>query len=195
MINKCWELGSFCSAFIHRSQCRVHNLCTLTCLFIFQTTVLASAYPRHYSRPWLFEESLPPFACGWLPTQLPESAGQVTSFRPFVCCIRRVKLSTGFRGGEPWSPSQTPSPYPVPFWSSLLIRVGLFPITMVQFVRVPTRRYLLASVAQSDSKLTCFSSRFPRLMTSRPQRDDAFPRSQGVGDFTQHRTVSCQGSG
>jgi hypothetical protein len=81
LINKRWELGSFCSAFIHRSQCRVHNLCTLTCFFIFQTTVLASAYPRHYSRPWLLEESLPPFACGWLPTQLPESAGQVTSFQ------------------------------------------------------------------------------------------------------------------
>jgi hypothetical protein len=66
---------------------------------------------------------------------------------------------------------------------------------MVQFVRVPTHRYLLAGVAQLDSELTRFSSRFPRLMTSRPQRDDTFPRSLGVGDFTQHRTVSCQGSG
>ena len=66
---------------------------------------------------------------------------------------------------------------------------------MVKPVRVPTLRHRLAGVAQLDSELTRFSSRFPRLMTSRPQGDDAFPSSLGGGDFTHHRTVSCQGSG
>jgi len=66
---------------------------------------------------------------------------------------------------------------------------------MVKPVRVPTHRPRLAGVAQLDSELTRFSSRFPRLMTSRPQGDDAFPSSLGGGDFTHHRTVSCQGSG
>ena len=37
---------------------------------------------------------------------------------------------------------------------------SLSPLTMVKFVRVPTHRYLLAGVAQLDSELTRFSSRF-----------------------------------
>jgi hypothetical protein len=158
-------LGAICSAFIHRSCCRVHNICTLTGFSIFQTTVLASAYPRHYPRPLLLEESLPSIACGLVACSVAwgsgsESAGWVTSFRLFVWRIRRAKLSTGFCGCEPWSASHPPGPYPLPFWSSLLVHVGLSPITMVQFVRVPTHRYLLAGVAQLDSELTRFSSRF-----------------------------------
>jgi hypothetical protein len=150
-----------CSAFIHRTLCRVHNVCTLTDFPIFQATVLASAYPRHYSRRWLLEESLPSLACSWLPTQFPESAGRVTSFRLTVWRVLRVKLSTGVRGGEPWSLQKMPGPYPVPFWASLLAHVGLLALTMVQtLVRVTTHRHLLAGVAQLDSGLTHFSSRF-----------------------------------
>lgn len=66
---------------------------------------------------------------------------------------------------------------------------------MVEFVCVPTHRHLLAGLARLDSELTRFSSRFPRLVTSRPQGDDAFPCSLRVGDCTQHQTVSCQGTG
>jgi hypothetical protein len=88
-----------------------------------------------------------------------------------------------------------PGPYPVPFWSSLLAYVGLFKITMVTPVRVPTRRYWLAGLAQLGSELTRFSSRFPRLITSRTQGDDAFPRSLGDEDFTHRRTISCQSAG
>jgi hypothetical protein len=54
-----------------------------------------------------------------------------------------------------------PGPYPVPFWSSLLVHVDLFPLTMVVPVRIPTHRHLLAGVAQLDSELARFSSRFP----------------------------------
>jgi hypothetical protein len=74
-----------------------------------------------------------------------------------------------------WSALHMPGLYPVPFWASLLVHLGLFRFTMVMLVRVPTHRCSLAGVAQVDSELTCFSSRFPRLMTSRPQGDDAFP--------------------
>jgi len=74
-----------------------------------------------------------------------------------------------------------PSPYPIPFWSSLLVHVGLFQFTMVAPVCIPTHRYLLAGVAQLDSQLTRFSSRFPRLMTSHTQGDDAFPVHAGLG--------------
>ena len=79
-------------------------------------------------------------------------------------------------------------------WASLLTHVGLFPLTMVKFVCVPTHRHLLAGVARLGSELTRFSSRFPRLITILTQGDDAFPRSLGVGDYTQRRIVSCQGS-
>lgn len=111
-----------------------------------------------------------------------ESAGRVTSFRLSVFRAFRAKLSTGFCGSEPWSPFETPGPYPVPFWASPLSHLGLFPLTMVSFVRVPTHGHLLAGVARLGSELTRFSSRFPRLITSRPQGDDAFPCSQRVRD-------------
>jgi hypothetical protein len=111
-----------------------------------------------------------------------ESAGRVTSFRLSVFRTFRAKLSTGFCGSEPWSPFETPGPYPIPFWASLLSHVGLFPLTMVSFVRVPTHGHLLAGVARLGSELTRFSSCFPRLITSRPQGDDAFPCSQRVRD-------------
>ena len=75
---------------------------------------------------------------------------------------------------NPWSALHMPGLYPVPFWASLLVHVGLFPFTMVMLVCNPTHRYLLADVARVDSELTCFSSRFPRLMTSRSQGDNAF---------------------
>lgn len=123
-----------------------------------------------------------------------ESESTVTSFRLLVCHALRAKLSTGFYGGEPWSPFISPGPYPVPFWASLLACVDLFPLTAVSFVCIPAHRHLLAGVAWSGSRLTRFSSRFPRLITSRTQGDDAVPCSQRVGDCTQHRVVSCQGT-
>jgi hypothetical protein len=125
---------------------------------------------------------------------LTESISEVTSFRPLVCHALRAKLSTGFSGGEPWSPFESPGPYPVPFWASLLAYVDLFPLTAVSFVRLPAHRHLLAGVAWLGSRLTRFSSRFPRLRTSRTQGDDAVPCSQGVGDCTQRRVTSCQSS-
>ena len=86
-----------------------------------------------------------------------------------------------------------PSPYPIPFWASLLVHVGLLGITMVQtLVRMPTHRHLLAGVTQLDSELTRFSSRFPRLITIRTQGNDAVPGSRGVGDCTQHQLTSYQ---
>ena len=64
---------------------------------------------------------------------------------------------------------------------------------MVQtLVRVPTHRHLLAGVTKLDSGLTRFSSRFPRLMTSLTQGDDAVPGSRRVGDCTQRRLTSYQ---
>jgi hypothetical protein len=86
-----------------------------------------------------------------------------------------------------------PSPYPVPFWASLLVHVGLLGMTMVQtLVRMPTHRHLLAGVTQLDSGLTRFSSRFPRLITIRTQGDDAVPGSHRVGDCTQLQLISYQ---
>ena len=171
-------MGAICSAFIHRSCCRVHNICTLTGFSIFQTTVLASAYPRHYPRPLLLEESLPSIACGLVACSVAwgsgsESAGWVTSFRRFVWRILRVRLSTGFSEGESLVTSLYAKPLSFTFWSSL-IRVGLSFLTVVTPVCLPTHRYLLAGVEQSDFALTCFSSRFPRLITSHTQGDDAF---------------------
>ena len=97
--------------------------------------------------------------------------------------------------GEPWSLNFMPSLYPLPFWSSLLIRVGLFALTMVlTSVRIPTHRHLLAGVAQSDSELTRFLSRFTVLIASRHSGDNAVPSSRGVGDCTQRRIISCQGT-
>lgn len=113
-----------------------------------------------------------------------ESAKRITSFRLAVYRAVRVKLSTGFYGSERWSPFETPGPYPVPFWASLLSHVGLFPLTMVPFVRIPIHRHLLAGVARLGSGLTRFSSRFPRLITSRAQGDDAFSCSQRLRNFT-----------
>ena len=121
-----------------------------------------------------------------------ESDNGVTSFRLLVCHALRAKPSTGFCGGKPWSPFASPGPYPVPFWASLLACVDLFPLTVVAFVCIPAHRHLLAGVAWSGSRLTRFSSRFPRLITSRTQGDDAFLCSQEVGDCAQHRVVSCQ---
>ena len=60
-----------------------------------------------------------------------ESNSRVTSFRLCVCHACRAKLSAGFRGGEPWSPFESPGPYPFPFWASPLAHVGLFPLTTV----------------------------------------------------------------
>ena len=102
-----------------------------------------------------------------------ESAGRVTSFRRFVWCTLRVRLSTGFSEGESLVTGLYAKPLSFTFWSSL-IRVGLSFLTMVTPVCLPTHRYLLAGVEQSDFALTCFSSRFPRLITSRTQGDDAF---------------------
>jgi hypothetical protein len=86
-----------------------------------------------------------------------------------------------------------PSPYPVPFWASPLVHVGLLGITMVQtLVRVPTHRHLLAGVTLLNSELTRFSSRFPRLITIRTQGDDAVPGSRRVGDCTQQQLTSYQ---
>jgi hypothetical protein len=79
-----------------------------------------------------------------VPAQLPESALMVTSFRRSVLRTFRVKLSTGFDGGQPKSPNNTLCPYPLPFWSSLLAHVGLLPLTIVSLIRVATHRYLLA---------------------------------------------------
>ena len=153
-----------------------------------------SAYLRHYSEPWLLGESSHLGACGGHLLSRAESTGTVPPFRLSVCRVFRVRLSTGFSGGEPWSRLQVPGPYPVPFWSSLLVHVGLLTFTMVQpSVRVPTHGYLLAGVVLLDSALTRFSSRFTVLMTSRHRGDDAVPCSRGVGDCTQRRTISCQG--
>ena len=75
--------------------------------------------------------------------------------------------------------------YRLPFWSSLLIHVGLLPLTMVlTSVRFPTHRHLLAGVAQLDSEWTRFLSRFTMLIASLYDGDNAVPRSQGVEDYT-----------
>jgi hypothetical protein len=171
------------------------NLYTPTHCSTFQITVPTSAYPPHYQRLWLLGESSHPGAYGGHLLSRAESAGTVPPFRLSVCRAFRVRLSTGFSGGEPWSRLQVPGPYPVPFWSSLLVHVGLLTFTMVQpSVRVPTHGYLLAGVVLLDSALTRFSSRFTVLMTSRHRGDDAVPCSREVGDCTQRRTISCQGS-
>ena len=102
-----------------------------------------------------------------------ESLKWVTSFRRFVWRTLRVRLSTGFSEGESLVTGLYAKPLSFTFWSSL-IRVGLFLFTMVTPVCLPTHRYLLAGVEQSDFALTRFSSRFPRLITSRTQGDDAF---------------------
>lgn len=104
-----------------------------------------------------------------------ESFKWITSFRPFVCRTLRVRLSTEFSGGESLVTGLYAKPLSFTFWSSL-VRVGLVFLTVVTPVRLPTHRYLLAGVGQSDFVLTRFSSRFPRLITSRTQGDDAFLR-------------------
>jgi hypothetical protein len=180
--------------FIHRLGHRVHNLCTPTDIFTIQTTVPTSAYPEYYLWPWLLGESRPPDTCGWHLLSCTESSWRVISFRLSVWRARRVRLSTGFSGGEPWSVDKLPGPYPVQFWSSP-VHVGLLHITMVQSsVCVPTHRHLLADVARLDSGLIRFSSRFTALRTSRYRGDDAVPCSREVGDCAQRRTISCQGS-
>jgi hypothetical protein len=83
-----------------------------------------------------------------------------------------------------------PDPYPFPFWASLLVRVGLAQVTMVQ-----------ASVCllPIDTFQQILSGRTPKvppfipphgLMASRYRGDDAFLRSREGGDFTHHRTTS-----
>ncbi len=126
----------------------------------FRVIVRTSAYPAHYRWHWLLSESLPQSAYGWHLLRRTERAMRVTSFRLSVCRSFRVKLSTGFSGGQLRPPTHSPHPYPFPFWASP-VRVGLFPFTMVRsLVRRATHRHLLAGMTRSDSERTCFSSRF-----------------------------------
>lgn len=166
---------------------------TPTCIFIFQSRVPTSAYPRRYSRHWLLGKSSPDgHPVGTCSGKLRAPSGFPRSCGSFGVSLG-VRLSTGFRGGELWSLKDMPDPYPVPFWASLLVRVGLFVITMVHApVSLPTHRYLLTGVLSRTLSDPC-SIPPHRLMTSRYCGDGAFLRSREVGDCTQHRTTSCQG--
>jgi hypothetical protein len=173
---------------------RVHSVYTPTGLFTFQLSVPTSAYPGHCPRPWLLgESSSDEHLVGTYSDRLRAPSDFPRSCGSFGVSLG-VRLSTGFHGGEPWSTNQLPGPYPVPFWASPSVRVGLSAITMVQSpVRVPTHRYRLAGIpgrTPSDPRLIPPHG----LMTSRYRGDDAFLRSQEVGDCTQHRTTSYQGA-
>ncbi len=55
----------------------------------------------------------------------PESKREVTSFRMTILCTFRVMLFAGFMGGACWSNGILPTPYPVPFGSSVFILISL----------------------------------------------------------------------
>jgi hypothetical protein len=103
--------------------------------------------------------SLPLHAAGYLLSHLRAQGGLLRSDCSFVMSVW-PDYPPGLVGVNSWTARHLPGPYPVPFWASLLVHVGLFPLTIVQSVRVPTHRHLLAGVARLDSELTRFSSRF-----------------------------------
>ncbi len=86
---------------------------TPTCVPPVRTVVPTSAYPRHYSRPWLLGESFrirhPVGTCSD-DRPPPESVDVVTPFLVLVLRSLRVALSAGFCGGRYWSVCGLPAP-------------------------------------------------------------------------------------
>lgn len=83
----------------------------------------------------------------------------VTSFQLSVWRALRARLSTGFSGCEPLVTPQDARPLSFTVWSSL-VHVGLFKLTMVASVRLPTHRHLLAGMTRVNFERTRISSRF-----------------------------------
>ena len=91
---------------------------------------------------------------------LRETTG-VTSFLTFVLRVRRATLSPGFRGGEPGSPINMPSPKPCPFWTQPILQRSLvFPNESSTVCSLSTHRRLLPGMTPLESGRTRFSSRF-----------------------------------
>ena len=99
------------------------GLFTAPCYPLFLETVPTSAYPRHYPRLLLLGESFP--RCHPVGTCSHEPTTRVTSFLTLVLRVRRTLLSAGFRGGEPGSRSNLPSPKPCPFWTQPILQRSL----------------------------------------------------------------------
>ena len=126
----------------------VLDILTATKNFIFQITVIPSAYPHHYSEAFAFESIFPTRRIRLAPalTSRSENERAVTSFLIVMVRVFRAILSTGVRGSACWSTRNLPTPhYPCPFWDSQ--RISLFRwlfLTMVQtYLCFPTHKLLL----------------------------------------------------
>jgi hypothetical protein len=163
-----WSLKTVLSIFFQGRSCHLYiGRCAvfITCTLLLTPLPSYHASSRQHIRDITLgigfsrNLSLPLHAAGYLLSHLRAHGGLLRSDCSFVVSLG-PDYPPGLVGVNSWSARHLPGPYPVPFWASLLVHVGLFPLTVVQSVRVPTHRHLLTGVARLDSELTCFSSRF-----------------------------------
>ena len=75
----------------------------------------------------------------WTPPPRGRAAGRLLRSLPLFGVGRRDLLSAGLLVGCTVGKSRFPTRFTMPFWAKPITRVGLFPMTAVQQVRVPSR--------------------------------------------------------
>ena len=148
------------------------GLSTATCYLLFRDVrphvSLSGALPPAFAS-WGI---LPVLPYGW--HLLWREAAQVTSFLAFVLRVRRSTLSAGFRGGEPGSDINLPSPKPCPFGPSHYSSARWSFMTTVQL------RVRCLSIDACSQGWPVGVGWYPvflplhRLITSRTNGEDAF---------------------
>lgn len=157
-------------------------------------TVLTSAYPGHYPRPWLLEESLPVChavgTCSGRPYGSERTDG-VTPFPGSMVRIRRAVLSTGFVGSAHRSVSKAAGALSCAFWLQRVSLLRWFAFTMAPCTfACAARRCLLDGIPGVRLPGSAVYPRFRPLRTSRRPGGYAGTPAPGGRDLHPHGTLS-----
>ena len=115
-----------------RNRSGALGLLTATGSILLGSTVPASAYPGHYSRRWLLEESRSPGYTVGTCSDDPRASGELSRSHCSFCVTIGTALSAGFNGSEDQSPVYTLAPILCHFGSGSGTRVSLFLVSTVQ---------------------------------------------------------------